>query len=169
MRLFKKDWQWCGSIYMWANFVLRVPKIVVLRFCVSYILLVSFLDVEMYLFSYSRGFFFKRTYCLCSLSFCEYIAGTRDFSLLFWAGPLGIKTRRGETGTEESQKRLYLQYWRQERERELENKVVEETRRQGFIYTPTKWQAHTQWHRDLYIYLPGRRPSSCTSRSLVFS
>ena len=123
-------------------------------------------DVFIFVF---KSFFFKRTYCLCSLSFCEYIAGTRDFSLLFWAGPLGIKTRRGETGTEESQKRLYLQYWRQERERELENKVVEETRRQGFIYTPTKWQAHTQWHRDLYIYLPGRRPSSCTSRSLVFS
>lgn len=74
--------------------MLRVPKIVVLRFCVSYILLVSFLDVEIYLFSYSRVFSSSVRTTSIFLSFCEYIAGTRDFSLLFRAGPLGIKTRR---------------------------------------------------------------------------
>lgn len=167
MRLFKKDWQWCGSIYMWANFVLRVPKIVVLRFCVSYILLVSFLDVEIYLFSYSRVFSSSVRTTSIFLSFCEYIAGTRDFSLLFRAGPLGIKTRRMGGGDRNRGKpKASLSSLLETKKRELENKVVEETRRQWFIYTPTKWQAHTQWHRDLYIYLPGRRPSSCTSRSL---
>lgn len=125
-------------------------------------------DIFIFVF---KGFFFKRTYYLYFSLFLWVYRRDEGLFLTVLGRPARNQNKedRGETGTEESQKRLYLHYWRQKRERELENKVVEETRRQGFIYTPTKWQAHTQWHRDLYIYLPGRRPSSCTSRSLVFS
>lgn len=141
--------------------------------CFGFVSLIFFLFLFLtlrYIYFRIQGFFLQAYVLPLFFSLSVSISQGRG-TFPYCSGPARSESKQGgeETGTEESQKRLYLHYWRQERERELENKVVEETRRQGFIYTPTKWQAHTQWHRDLYIYLPGRRPSSCTSRSLVFS
>ena len=73
--------------------MLRVPKIVVLRFCVSYILLVSFLDVEMYLFSYSRVFSLSvRTASVLSLS-VSISQGRGTFPYCF--GPARSESKQG--------------------------------------------------------------------------
>ena len=120
--------------------MLRVPKIVVLRFCVSYILLVSFLDVEMYLFSYSRVFSLSvRTASVLSLS-VSISQGRGTFP--YCSGPARSDSKQGGEGGDRNRGKpkasLSSLLETKKRERELENKVVEETRRQGFIYTPTK-------------------------------
>lgn len=140
--------------------------------CFGFVSLIFFLFLFLtlrYIYFRIQGFFLQAYVLPLFFSLSVSISQGRG-TFPYCSGPARSESKQGGWGGDRNRGKpkasLSSLLETKKRERELENKVVEETRRQGFIYTPTKWQAHTQWHRDLYIYLPGRRPSSCTSRSL---